>query len=53
MCVLQGTEEKGVSSASRLAETVGLVFGTRADDIPSLEGGDWPTRQDRARRVKR
>lgn len=51
--VLQSTEEKGFSSAARPAEAVGLVLRTGADDISPLEGGDWPTGQDRARRVKR
>lgn len=50
---LQGTEEKGVGSEARPAEAVGLVLGTCADDIRSLEGGDWPAGQDRTRRVKR
>lgn len=41
--VPQGTEEKGLCSAARPAEAVGLVLGTGADDISTLEGGDWPT----------
>lgn len=53
MHVLQGTEEKRLSSSARPAEAVGLVLRTGADDISPLEGGDWPTRQDRARGVKR
>ncbi len=53
MHVLQGTEEKGLCPAARPAEAVGLVLGTCADDISPLEGGDWPTWQDRTWRVKR
>lgn len=53
MHVPQGTEEKGLCSAARPAEAVGLVLGTGADDISPLESGDWPTGQDRTRRVKR
>lgn len=51
--VLQSTEEKGLSSEVWPAEAVGLVLRTGADDISPLEGGDWSTGQDRARRVKR
>lgn len=51
--VPQGTEEKGLRSAARPAEAVGLVLGTGADDISPLEGGDWQTGKDRTRRVKR
>lgn len=51
--VPQGTEEKGLCSAARPAEAVGLVLGAGANDISPLEGGDWPTGQDRTRRVKR
>lgn len=53
MCVLQGTEEKGLCTAARPAETLGLVLGTGTNDIGPLEGGDWPAWQDRTRRVKR
>lgn len=53
MHVPQGTEEKGFCAAPRLAEAVGLVLRTGADDISPLEGGDWPTGKDRTRRVKR
>lgn len=53
MYVLQSAEEKGLSSATRPAEAVGLVLRTCTDDISPLEGGDWPTGQNRARRVKR
>jgi len=53
MLVPQGTEEKGLCSAARPAEAVGLVLGAGADDLSSLEGGDWPTGKDRTRRVKR
>lgn len=53
MHYLQGTAEKGVSSAAWTAEAVGLVLGTCADYISSLEGSDWPFGQDRAWRVKR
>lgn len=52
-CVAKGTEEKGVGSSTWPPEAVGLVPRTGADDINSLESGDWPIGQDGARRVKR
>lgn len=53
MHVLQGAQEKGLCSAAWPAEAVGLVLGAGTDDVSALEGGDWPTGQNRTRRVKR
>lgn len=53
VCVSQGTEEKGFSAPIRSPEALGLVLRVGANDFSSLESGDWSTRPNRSRRIKR
>lgn len=39
LCLLQGSQEKGLSQASGFAEAVGVVSWSGASDISAMEGG--------------
>lgn len=41
VCLLQGSQEKGLSQASGLAKAVGVVSRPGAGDIAAMEGGHW------------
>lgn len=44
LCLLQGSQEKGLSQAGGVAEAVGVVSRPGAGDITAMEGGDWAAR---------
>lgn len=55
LCLLspQGSQEKGLSQATGLAEAVGVVSRPGAADVTAVEGGHWTAWQDGPRRVER
>lgn len=52
-CVLQSSQEKGLSQAGGFAEAVGVVSRPGAADIAAVEGGHRTAWQNRPWRIKR